>query len=205
MLITIPQAASLLKKGSVIAIPTDTVYGLAADMQQPDAVQHIFTLKQRPPDKPLIVLFSDLSQVSSWIAEFPPGFHELASHFWPGALTLVVPVHKQFIPESVRCGLPTAGFRIPQHPLLLDLLKNYGPLVAPSANLSGKSPATSADEVEGIFGEDFPVLDGGPCLHGVASTILIAAGKRWKMIRQGTIAANQLKPLLGYVPEKEES
>lgn len=198
MRISLTEAQSLLSQGEVIAIPTDTVYGLAADMHNSDAVDRIFVIKKRPQDKPLIILFSNLSQITTWISEKPPGFDLLATHFWPGALTLIVPINPLLIPPIIRSHLPTAGFRMPQHPLLLELISAFGPIVAPSANFSGKLSATTAAHVEQDFGASFPVLDGGACLKGVESTLLIYQEEMWKIARQGAVLPSELEKVLGY-------
>ena len=201
MRISLNDALSLLQQGNVVAIPTDTVYGLAADMNNPQAVNSIFEIKNRPQDKPLIVLFSQFSQIASWILEIPPGFNDLATKFWPGALTLIVPIDTQMISSTIRSNLPTAGFRIPHHPLLIELLNHFGPLVAPSANLSGKPSATTPEHVEQDFGKDFPVLDGGPCAKGVESTLLMFQGNEWKIVRQGAVLSSEIEGVLGYAPK----
>jgi L-threonylcarbamoyladenylate synthase len=187
MIIEIESAFKLLKEGSVIGVPTDTVYGLAADMDNAEAVEAIFTIKKRPSDKSLIILFSKLSQVETLIKEYPPGFDSLSKKYWPGALTLILPVHLDKISPIIRSGLPTVGFRIPKHPRLIELLDRFGPIVAPSANISGEEPAISAKEVELAFGSDFPVLDGGICEKGVPSTILAFQDQKWTVLREGAI------------------
>lgn len=198
--ISLISALNLLQEGKVIAIPTDTVYGIAADMHKPNAIRRIFELKGRPNDKPLIILFSQLSQISHMIAEFPKDFDLLVKHFWPGALTLILPIHVDKVDTNIRVGLPTTGFRMPAHPLLLQLLQTSGPVVAPSANMSGHLPAISAEKVEQDFGSYFPVLDGGTCTKGKESTILNFKEGSWHILRQGAIDASEIAKVLGYEP-----
>lgn len=199
MHIDISTAVQMIKEGEVIAIPTETVYGLAAGLHQEQAVEKIFHLKNRPANNPLIIHISSLEEVQLLSCELPAEAKALAEAFWPGALTIVLPC-KDNIPLNVRAGLPTAAFRIPNHPLTLNLLKAVGPIVAPSANLSGKPSATSPEHVEDDFGSDFPVLNGGVCTRGLESTILGYNAGRWEIYRLGVIPAEAFFDVLGYIP-----
>lgn len=201
MRINLEKAAKLLKSGSIIAVPTETVYGLAAALNQTEAIQEIFSLKKRPPQNPLIIHVSEKEDIYTYIKEKPTQFDELAEMFWPGPLTLILPIEPSLIPPMARAHLPTAGFRIPKHPLAKELLKQTGPLVMPSANLSGKPSATTASHVEEDFGLDFPVLDGGKCENGLESTILAYLDGKWVILRMGAIAAEEFKNILGYLPQ----
>jgi L-threonylcarbamoyladenylate synthase len=194
--IELEEAACLIKQGEVVAVPTDTVYGLAASLSCLEGIQKAFTTKRRPPSNPLIIQVSKLELIIPFVFSFPPDFEKLANHFWPGALTLVIPINPESIPSIVRAGLLTAGFRIPGHPLMRELLRQTGPLVVPSANLSGRPAATSAQQVEEEFGSHFPVLDGGICEKGIASTLLAYENSCWKIIRQGEITAQDIQPIL---------
>jgi L-threonylcarbamoyladenylate synthase len=198
--ISLEIACTLLTQGEVVALPTETVYGLAASMAHPDAVAKIFTLKGRPSNNPLIIHVADLEQIYPYAAEIPPHFTELAASFWPGPLTVVLPIHPHLVPEKIRAGLATAAFRIPQHPLALKVLQSVGPLVMPSANLSGKPSATQAAHVEKDFGSHFPVLEGGACRRGLESTILYHMDGQWRIVRLGSLFPEQFEPLLGYKP-----
>lgn len=189
MRIDLTTALQLLKNGAVIAVPTDTVYGLAADWKNPKAIEKIFQIKKRPLDKPLIVLFSKFSQVSDLIKKTPVGLDLLMANFWPGALTLTLPVYKGKVLPQLKSETSTTGFRMPNHPDLLKLLDEFGPIVAPSANTSGEKPALSADQVEEIFGVEFPVLDGGVCKEGIPSTILGYENNEWRVLREGSISS----------------
>ena len=201
MRIKIQEALQLLQTGNVVAIPTETVYGLAADMHNSKAVDEVFAIKKRPNDKPLITLVSNQKQMMSFVEDFPPSFNELVQHFWPGALTLVIPIKVETMPQNVRAGLNTAGFRIPNHSLTRELLEQFGPVVAPSANLSSGPSATCAEHVEEDFGNSFPVLDGGPSSKGIESTILCFQDNQWQISRLGAISAQQLGEVLCYVPQ----
>lgn len=200
MRVTLEQACDLLKSGLVIAVPTETVYGLAASIDFPHAIEDIFRLKGRPADNPLIVHAAASSEISEYIKEKPPQYEELAASFWPGPMTLVLPVLEEKIPSVARAGLSTAAFRIPFHPLTLQLLQKTGPLVMPSANLSGKPSATSAQHVENDFGSGFSVLDGGSCQKGVESTILCWKDSEWTIIRLGALSPEAFEGVLGYLP-----
>jgi L-threonylcarbamoyladenylate synthase len=201
MEVSITQAQNLLQEGAIVGIATETVYGLAALLSNEKAVKKIFELKGRPANNPLIIHVANAEQVKQFAPTLPPQFHQLAQAFWPGPLTLVIPVDTKIIPEIARAGLPTAAFRVPNHPLTLELIKKVGPIVMPSANLSGKPSATDAEHVERDFGHDFPVLNGGPCSHGVESTILLFNEQRWTIGRLGAISSELLEPILGYLPE----
>lgn len=200
MHLSLEQTALLLTQGNVVAVPTETVYGLAACVDQPTAIQQIFLLKNRPADNPLIIHVAHKEQIAAFVEGVPPDFERLAAAFWPGPLTLVIPVVEENVPTLVRAGLSTAAFRVPMHPVTRQLLEITGPLVMPSANLSGRPSATSAEHVEVDFGKDFPVLNGGPCEKGVESTILIFQEGSWKLGRLGAIAAEDFFAVLGYVP-----
>lgn len=200
MRVTLQQASDLLQSGLVIAVPTETVYGLAASIDFPDAIADIFRLKGRPADNPLILHLSSAEEVSQYAKELPPYFNELAEAFWPGPLTLILPAIEDKIPTVARAGLPTAAFRVPDNPLTRQLLQRTGPLVMPSANLSGKPSATSPQHVEDDFGSGFSVLDGGICQKGMESTILFWNGNAWVIIRLGALSPEDFFPVLGYIP-----
>lgn len=201
MQVTLEQACDLLKAGLVIAVPTETVYGLAASIDFSDAIEGIFRLKGRPADNPLIVHAASAEEVSKYVSEIPPHFELLASSFWPGPMTLVLPAVEESVPAVARAGLPTAAFRVPAHPLTLQLLRETGPLVMPSANLSGKPSATSVQHVEDDFGSGFSVLDGGNCQKGMESTILCWKESEWTIIRLGALPPEVFVPVLGYLPK----
>lgn len=199
MRISLEQTASYLKDGYVVAIPTETVYGLAACLNSSLAIEKIFALKGRPLSNPLIIHVADHVAIADYAGHYPPQFENLANVFWPGPLTIILPVNAR-VPAIARAGLPTAAFRVPAHALTRSLLHMTGPLVMPSANLSGRPSATSYEHVEEDFGIDFPVLDGGRCQKGVESTILFYEEREWVIVRLGAIAPLAFEPILGYQP-----
>jgi L-threonylcarbamoyladenylate synthase len=193
MRISLAEAKKRLEQEEVIAVPTDTVYGIAADMKSATALDQIFVVKKRPDDKPLLILVADCKQIEPFATSFPPHFLELAARFWPGALTLVIPVIPGAILNNITKGSSSVGFRIPKHRLTLELLRQFGPFVASSANISGEPAPISAEEVESNFGEDFPVLDGGKCETGIASTILCYQQGGWTITREGGVSRQELQ------------
>lgn len=199
MRLTLSESISVLRSGQVMAVPTETVYGLAACLDQSAAIERIFTLKGRPRANPLIIHVADWYEIRHYAAHYPPNFETLAQTLWPGALTCILPVHSN-VPLIVRAGLPTAGFRVPDLALTRQLLKETGPLVMPSANLSGRPSATQPEHVEADFGADFPVLDGGSCSKGVESTILLYQEPEWVIVRLGALAPEAFESILGYQP-----
>lgn len=198
MRVNLEQAITELKHGEVVAIPTETVYGLAADATNDTALKKIFSTKQRPADHPLIVHISDISQVKNWAAEFPETAQKLARAFWPGAFTLVLPA-KNHVSQVVRGGEPTVALRVPNHPLALSLLKQGGLAVAaPSANLFTQLSPTTAAHVEAGLGKHIPVLDGGACTVGIESTIVsVLPDGRWQLLRPGMISEAQVAEVAG--------
>lgn len=201
MRIDIKDSIALLKDGQVVAIPTETVYGLAACIDFPESVERIFSLKGRPQDNPLIIHLAEARDLDRYISKKPPGLKLLTEVFWPGPLTLVLPIKTELVPESVRANLPTAAFRVPMLQTTRDIIKKTGPLVMPSANLSGSPSATHPMHVEADFGRRFPVLDGGSCSQGVESTILhFSAEGKWEVLRLGALPAEAFENTLGYRP-----
>lgn len=198
MRISLEEAATRLQNGEVVAIPTETVYGLAADATNDSALQKIFTTKQRPADHPLIVHIADISQVAEWVTDFPEVAVKLATAFWPGALTLVLPA-KHHVSRVVRGGEPTIALRVPNHPVALELLKlSKLSVAAPSANLFTQLSPTTAAHVEAGLGEDIPVLDGGACQVGIESTIVsVASDGQWQLLRPGMISEADIAKVAG--------
>ena len=166
-------AAGILREGGIVGIPTETVYGLAANALDESAVLRVFEAKERPSFDPLIVHIGQREQVSQVVRSLPPGAEALMDAFWPGPLTLVLP-KQESIPAMVSSGLDTVAVRMPSHPLTLELLRMLDfPLAAPSANPFGYVSPTTAAHVAAQLGEKVPyILDGGPCSVGVESTIL---------------------------------
>lgn len=169
----IRKAAVLLEQGACVAIPTETVYGLAANAFNTEAVAAIFRIKERPSFDPLILHIASADRLSELVTDIPPAARRLAEAFWPGPLTLVLP-KKALVPFNVTSGLDTVGIRVPDHPLTLELLRMLPfPLAAPSANPFGYVSPTQAGHVLQSLGDKVPyVLNGGPCSQGIESTIV---------------------------------
>jgi len=197
----IEQAAKLLTKGDLVAIPTETVYGLAGNIYNETAIQKIFTLKQRPFYNPLIVHTHAVDQLDRYVSKLPKKAEQLAEAFWPGPLTMILPKHPS-IPDLVTAGKDTVGIRIPNHPLTLALLEQLDfPLAAPSANPFGSISPTTAEHVASYFKEGLQmVLDGGPCKRGIESTIVGFEGTQPVIYRLGSIAMEDIESLIGPVP-----
>ncbi len=193
-----------LNSGGVVALPTETVYGLAASLRRPRAIERVFRLKGRPADNPLIVHISSSDQILPYVQDLPPLFDFLKDKYWPGALTFILPAVVELVPEIVRAGLPTIGVRMPAQLDTLRVISATGPLVMPSANLSGRPSATSAIHVEEDFGNEFPVLDGGDCPKGIESTILLFSGSKWVVARQGAVSIEDIENTLGYRPDYQQ-
>jgi L-threonylcarbamoyladenylate synthase len=169
----IEKAKALLESGELVAIPTETVYGLAGNALNPDAVAKIFSVKNRPSFDPLIIHTDSLEKVRKFTLDIPAPLDRLAAHFWPGPLTLLLP-KKPIVPDLVTSGLDTVAVRIPQHTLTLSLLEALDfPLAAPSANPFGYISPTTAAHVQDQLGDKIPyILDGGPSQVGLESTIV---------------------------------
>ena len=198
----ITAAMELLRSGQIVAIPTETVYGLAADASNADAVAKIYAAKGRPDFNPLIVHVADQS-VAENLAEFSPMAHQLAQAFWPGPLTLVLPLRTDAdIAGAVTAGLPTIALRCPAHPVMQALLKKTGlNIAAPSANKSGGISPTRAEHVLAGLGGAVPmILDGGPCSAGLESTIVAAREHGWQILRPGPVTAADIERVLGIGP-----
>lgn len=204
--VDVAEAARLLRAGRLVAVPTETVYGLAADAAQADAVRGIFAAKRRPTGHPLIVHLPGADRLDQWAVDIPPAARALADAFWPGPLTLLL--HKApRVPSEVTGGRDTIGLRVPAHPVLLQLLEQLDTgLAAPSANLHKQlSPTTAAHVMAGLRGRIDAVLDGGPCSVGLESTIVDLTGPRPRIVRAGPIDREQLQAVLGTdvdVPEE---
>jgi L-threonylcarbamoyladenylate synthase len=190
--------ARILRRGGLVAVPTETVYGLAANALDAKACHNIFRAKRRPANDPLIVHVADLRMLAQ-VAEPNEAVAKLARAFWPGPLTLVLP-RKPAIPDVVTAGLPSVAVRMPAHPLFRRLLRLCRlPLAAPSANPFGYvSPTTAAHVQDGLGSAIAHILDGGPCLHGLESTIVdIRDPGRPVLLRPGVITADQISRTLG--------
>lgn len=187
----------MLRAGGLVAIPTETVYGLAADASNADAVRRIYSIKGRPADHPLIVHIDAAEQLDEWTAAIPASAAVLAEACWPGPLTLLVARAARVL-GVVTGGLPTVGVRVPAHPLTLELLAKFGGgLAAPSANRFGRVSPTTAEHVRADLGDDVDfVLDGGPCPIGVESTIVDCTVDPPQVLRPGGIPTEDIAALL---------
>ncbi|ASP37940.1 threonylcarbamoyl-AMP synthase [Bacterioplanes sanyensis] len=194
----IEQALAIWRRGGRVAIPTETVYGLAADASNAEAVNGIFAAKQRPANHPLIVHIGSGAQLRQWASEVPAMAQQLADAFWPGPLTLLLP-KAESVPLEVTGGLPTVGIRVPSHPLLSKLLQAFGGgVAAPSANLyKSLSPTSAAQVLAGMDGRIEAVMDGGPCEWGLESTIVDVSGPQVRILRAGPITQAQIEQVLG--------
>lgn len=197
------RAAELIRAGQTVAVPTETVYGLAADATSGEAVARIYAAKGRPSFNPLIVHVANIGQVEA-LAGLSPAPRLLAEAFWPGPLTLVLPLRPDAaISSLVTAGLPTIAIRMPAHSAMRALIEASGrPLAAPSANVSGRISATRAGHVAASLGTRVPlILDGGPTRHGIESTIVAVEADRLRMLRPGPIAAERLSAVSGLAVE----
>ena len=192
------RAAELLRQGEVVALPTETVYGLAANALDPDAVARIYELKGRPAFNPIIVHVSSVAMARACVREWPPLAQRLADAFWPGPLTVVLPRSEQ-ISDIVTAGGPTVGVRWPRHPLMLEVIRLCGfPLAAPSANRSTELSPTTAEHVRKNFGESIPlIVDGGQSQVGIESTVLDLSVRPPRILRPGMIHAESLLAVTG--------
>jgi L-threonylcarbamoyladenylate synthase len=200
----VQRAGELLRAGEVVALPTETVYGLAADARNERAVARIFELKGRPAHNPIIVHVSGVEMARRCAAEWPEAADRLAAAFWPGPLTLVVP-RASALPGIVTAGGPTVGLRSSAHPLMHAVIRECGfPLAAPSANRANQLSPTTALHVESAFGAQLPlIVDGGACQVGIESTVVDLTVSPWRVLRPGMIHGGALRAALGSGPVDE--
>jgi L-threonylcarbamoyladenylate synthase len=192
----IARAAEALRAGGLVCFPTETVYGLGASALSAEAVGAVFLRKGRPATNPLIVHVDGVEMARDVVAEWPRRAEALAGRFWPGPLTLVL-AKGPGIPAAVTAGGATVAVRAPDHPVALALIRAFGgPLVAPSANLSGAVSPTTAEHVEADFA-DLLILDGGPCRAGIESTVVDLTGREARVLRQGVVTPEQIGAALG--------
>ena len=195
---SIEYAGELLRRGEIVAIPTETVYGIAADCTNGDAVRKIFVAKGRPQDNPLIVHIASREMLKGVVSNFPARAEKLADRFWPGPLTMILPRGDRLC-DATCAGLDSVGVRYPSHPVAQAVIRAAGtPLSAPSANLSGKpSPTTAADVLTDMDGRLPLILDGGACMAGVESTVLSLMGEVPVLLRPGYVTKEQIEETLG--------
>ncbi len=199
-------AAKLLQAGKLVAIPTETVYGLAGNALAADLVAEIFVAKNRPSFDPLIVHTHSFDAAAQYFTEIPEAAKQLAENFWPGPLTLLLPKSGS-IPDIVTAGSPYVGMRVPKHAMTLELLRNLPfPLAAPSANPFGYISPTTPAHVQAQLGDKVSyILDGGPCEVGIESTIVGFEGGKRIVYRLGGIGLEQLKAVIGTIDEVRNS
>lgn len=196
---SIEKASALLINGEVIAIPTETVYGLAASIDFPQAINYIFELKGRPRTNPLIVHVATFEQAEKLCISFPEPLKKLANQFWPGSLTVVIP-KSELVSDQITAGKSTVGIRIPNHPELLKLLEQTGPIAAPSANPFERISPTTAKHVADYFPKGLKmVLDGGACQAGIESTIVGFENNQVTVYRLGAISIEAIEKIVGEV------
>ena len=194
----ITRAVAWLRAGEIIGLPTETVYGLAADASNADAVAKIYAAKGRPVDHPLIVHVASADAAKAWAATWPNAAEKLAAAFWPGPMTLVVK-RASHVLDAVTGGQDTVGLRVPSHPVAQAVMREFdGGLAAPSANQFGQVSATTAEHVVAEFPElRLSILDGGACDVGVESTIVDVSGDTVRILRPGRVRANEIEQVLG--------
>ena len=205
------HAVDLLRAGQLVAFPTETVYGLGADASNAQAVARIFAAKRRPTDHPLIVHLGGHDAVDRWAEQVPAVAWELMEAFWPGPLTLILK-KQAWVPSTVTGGQNTVGLRVPGHPVALELLRHFaagggpGGIAAPSANRFGHISPTTAEHVrEELGGRVALILDGGPCMVGIESTIVDCSRGMPVILRPGHISAAHLEAVTGIQPRQGAS
>jgi L-threonylcarbamoyladenylate synthase len=201
----IKKAVEILKKGGLVAYPTDTVYGLGASMANTPAIECIFQVKNRPKKMALPLLVADLAQIKNIVKPVPPSARILIEKFFPGALTIILP-KSAVVPDIVTGGSKTIAFRIPNHPVPLALIKGLEkPIVGTSANLSGYPSTLTAEEVKKQIGDKIDmIIDGGRCPGGIESTVVDLSGERPVIRREGAIKIEELRKILPAIISAEE-
>jgi L-threonylcarbamoyladenylate synthase len=196
-------AVEMLRSGGIVALPTDTVYGIAVALDAPDGVEKLFAAKQRPPDKGIMLLLADAAQAPE-IGRWPASAAALAAAFWPGGLTIVVPQRPDVpLPAALTGGAATIGLRVPDHDAPRALAAALGPIPTTSANVSGLPEARTADEIVEQLGDSVGlVLDGGPAHGGPASTIVDCTVEPPRILRVGAIAVEAVEAALGRADDR---
>jgi len=200
------RAVEILNNEDVVAIPTETVYGLAGNIYSEKAIRKIFEVKQRPLFNPLIVHIHSIEQINEVVSEFPDKAQKLAKAFWPGSLTLILP-KKASVTDLISAGKDTVGVRIPNHPVALSLLQQLSfPLAAPSANPFNRISPTSSLHVENYFKQRIAmVLEGGECKNGIESTIIGFEKNEAVLYRLGSISIEEIEKIIGKIQVKNKN
>lgn len=203
---SVSEAARLLKEGEVVAIPTETVYGLAGNAFDPNALAKIFAAKERPTFDPLIVHICDVAQLTDIAKNIPEAAYKLAEAYWPGPMTMILP-KKDCIPDLCTSDLPSVAVRFPSHPVAQAIIRKSGlPLAAPSANLFKHVSPTTAEHVAAQLADRIAgIVDGGPCAVGVESSIISLVGETPTVLRPGAITPEMFAKVLGKVNVKEST
>jgi L-threonylcarbamoyladenylate synthase len=185
---SLDRAVACIRKGGIVAFPTETYYGLAVDPYSLAAVKRLFQVKRRQADKPLLLLIENISQLQTIAENIPPEFEPLIEKYWPGPLTLVFLARKE-VYHQLTGNSGTIGVRVSSHPIAIELVRRLGkPITATSANISGHRPASTAEEVLAIFGNSLSyIIDGGPTAGGLCSTVLGILEGKCTVLRQGQI------------------
>jgi L-threonylcarbamoyladenylate synthase len=204
--VPIRDAVAILRRGGLVAFPTETVYGLGADASNPAAVRRLYEVKGRPEGHPVIVHMGDVAQLARWARDIPEAATKLATHFWPGPLTLVLR-RAPGVGSQLTGGQDTIGLRVPGHPVALRLLREFGGgVAAPSANRFGRISPTTAEHVRGDLASEVElILDGGACEIGIESTIVDLSRGRPTLLRPGRISAGDIAATLGVAPLARDS
>lgn len=193
---TIQATLSVIRSGGVVAVPTDTVYGIACSVENSNAIQSLYQIKIRESIKAIPVLIADMNQIDLVAKSLNENTRKLAQTFWPGALTLIV-LKNDSLPLNLTIH-PTVGVRIPDHDWLRAIMRETGPLAATSANISGEaSPSTASQVLDQLNGRIELIIDGGECKGGISSTVVDCSGEEIKILREGGITTGQIQSALG--------
>ena len=191
-----------LEQGRAVVLPTETVYGLFAKALDEKAVDHVYRLKGRPRDKALNLNVASLDDILTFSKNQPPYLQKLVESFLPGPLTIILEANDK-VPDWVNSGLRTVGFRMPSHPVTLELIREFGPLIGPSANLSGQASGVSFKEIVKDFGQEVLGIEDDAFLTGQDSTILDLSGDKVKILRQGSITRQDILAMIPGIPFEE--
>ena len=192
-----------LEKGGAVVLPTETVYGLFAKALNEKAVDYVYQLKRRPRDKALNLNVASLDDILNFSKNQPPYLQQLVENFLPGPLTIILEANNSKVPYWVNSGLRTVGFRMPSHSVTLELIREFGPLIGPSANLSGQASGVSFKEIVKDFGQEVLGIEDDAFLTGQDSTILDLSGDKVKILRQGAITRQDILAKIPVIPFEE--